>query len=148
MEKNSDSGAALSPEESKEFNVPSRFFTVRVSLTHPTVSAKRITEFLGEPDFSSSVEESGRSFTRWSVLSWTRGDHVGEEIEEIIEWLEGKPELIGDFCATGGEIIVSINFLGKLYFSSTLRVEILARAVAMGVNIRHAVYPYLRWPDD
>ena len=142
-----NAGSAEKSDPQKEIMY---YYSVRLLITHPTMSEGEVTAALGmELDYSWNAGE--RKFTNdmvWVYTSYTeRKRQFFDEIHEVLEWLhEEQKVFISCFLASGGNLHVIIELPGIINIGDVLRFETMSLAVKLGVTIGVDVFPNLAKP--
>lgn len=127
------------------------YYSVRLLITHPTMSVSDVTKALGmEPDYSWNAGE--RKFTNdmmWGHTSWTEGTRLFfDEVHEILEWLNEEQAFVLHLLASGGELQVIVQLPGAINVGDALKPETMSLAVKLGITIGVEVFPNLTKPPS
>ena len=127
------------------------FYSIRLLITHPTMSADDVTTALGmEPDNSWNAGE--RSFTpdmKWGYTSWTEGKRLFfDEVHVILEWLQEEKNFLSRLLNSGGIVQVIVQLPGSINIGDSVKFETLSLALKLGVAIGIEVFPNLVKPKS
>ncbi|WP_431052990.1 DUF4279 domain-containing protein [Roseateles sp. L2-2] len=125
-------------------------YSIRILVRHPTLSIDEISRYLNtEPTYSRTSDQTSDSQTAWSVVSWTEGNRrFFTEVDEVIDWLERRPEFISAVRHGGGKVCVIAQLSGKENIGDELSPNTMARAAAIGVSIGVEVFPNMTKPRE
>lgn len=129
------------------------YYSIRLLVTHPTMSVSEVTSALGmDPDDSWNAGE--RPFTNqmmWGYTSWTGGRRLFfEEVHDVLEWLNEEQVFVSRLLVSGGRLQVIVQLPGAINICDNLKFETMSLAVKLGITIGVEVFPNLvkSMPDD
>lgn len=120
------------------------YFSIRVLVTHPSMSVADLTVRMGEQPDHSREPLDGR-YACWSRIGQTAGKReFFSEVSDVVYWLEEKNSDVRQILKTGGCIQVIVQLPGDRNTGDTWKPSDMARAAALGISLGVEVFPSIR----